>query len=556
MSFAVPHLGQVFILLLAFSTVPAILFAMCSHADSSIPLWIVELSNSRKRMVFSASRIGTWMACHRKSGWEKFAGYIAPPSAANNKGTAVHSLLEAWRADESLVDLTTEEGSIAGQIMRHWPPHVEGESSEAEFRLQGRHAWMGYKDLQLPGMVVDFKTTSDFRWMKTEKDLQLDPQAIIYAHDYFSGHPTEEIVALRWIYGRTRAPHQARVLDTTMTRPHAALGFAALESYADEMQAAADACPPLQGEPGHDPVAVHKYVLTMAPTGETTNQCDAYGGCPHKGRCNIPMFRDKKESKPVNVLERMLQMNQAEAAAQTSTPAPAAPVNDALALLMGITPAAAPVVNGPGNAWKPPSPLEYAPPSVTETAKGLEMPVAGVDYAQTPAAEAAAINPPRRAGRPAGSKNKPKDPTPDRVISSVMGAADAVLKALVPAEPLPALPVAEASRELATLLATPAPPPIPVPATGKAITTLVVGAVVYGRDFVDFDNILAKAKDMIGDAAYFGGFGYKTNGMMLEAVQRILGANPVDTLVVKSVPQVDMLSYLRANASVLVEAIR
>jgi len=73
--------------------------------------------------------------------------------------------------------------------------------------------------------------------------------------------------------------------------------------------------------------------------------------------------------------------------------------------------------------------------------------------------------------------------------------------------------------------------------------------------------ILAEARDMIGPVSYFGGYGYKTNGMMIEAVTRILAAREgvIAVLVVPDprLPEAALvLSHLRAMSNVVVEALR
>jgi isocitrate lyase len=53
-----------------------------------------------------------------------------------------------------------------------------------------------------------------------------------------------------------------------------------------------------------------------------------------------------------------------------------------------------------------------------------------------------------------------------------------------------------------------------------------------GKGVVYFDRLVVEAQRMIGDASYFGGFGYKTNGMMQEAIKRLLADLPGCDLVV------------------------
>ena len=137
-------------------------------------------------MTFSPSRIGTWMACEVKGGFEYICGYKDPGNEDTDLGKRVHGYLEWLKSTPgALPDRTTEVGAIAAEAL----PHVEdfsladGAQIEGHFTLQGRHAWQGYKDLRKSGKIVDYKTTTpDFKWAKTHDDLMFDPQAVMYAH--------------------------------------------------------------------------------------------------------------------------------------------------------------------------------------------------------------------------------------------------------------------------------------------------------------------------------------------------------------------------------------
>jgi hypothetical protein len=64
---------------------------------------------------------------------------------------------------------------------------------------------------------------------------------------------------------------------------------------------------------------------------------------------------------------------------------------------------------------------------------------------------------------------------------------------------------------------------------------------------------------MIGDAAYFAGFGYKTNGLMIESIQRSIQADKPPSLLVidPRTPEATlMLSYLRSIANNCIESVR
>jgi hypothetical protein len=75
---------------------------------------------------------------------------------------------------------------------------------------------------------------------------------------------------------------------------------------------------------------------------------------------------------------------------------------------------------------------------------------------------------------------------------------------------------------------------------------------------VDFDNLIAKAKIAIGPA-YYAGYGYKANGMLLQMVEAIVQHDRPQSLVVAypNAPEATLcLSHLRGISDTVVEAIR
>ncbi len=361
---------------------------MNTHAEQELPL---RLPDTPEMMVFSASRIGTWIHCNRKAGWEYLAGYRAVETKAMGLGKAVHAVLEAavpsavlGRAIE--IDRTTDAGAIAAEIVPHIPSEALGSETmfESKIEVRGRHVWQGYVDLRSPGIVIDYKTTSDFKYMKDEEALATDPQAIIYAEKAFIAEPDLSEVWLRWIYSRTRGAREARHVDLHLARAPTHVMFNVLESFADEMQAAADAAPT-------DVVALHKYILTLHGN---EDRCNDYGGCPHKARCGI-FFQDPnrpKDTHHMTLLEKlqaMTALNGGPANSPPPAPPPPAP---------GLPPPAPPpVLQNVGSATQVPTPT---PPSALFLRLAAEAgltasPMTHADVEETVAA-AEGINPPKR----------------------------------------------------------------------------------------------------------------------------------------------------------------
>jgi hypothetical protein len=522
-------------------------------------------------MTQSASRIQSWMNCNRRAAWHYFCGLEEGGNLDTEVGGDVHAYLEGlfdsgrWGVLPDLTFtkdyfdpnkgswMTFEIGKIAASALPH-VRHFSAENlavAEGQFLLKGdRHVWQGFKDLSMPGHTQDYKTTGDFKWTKTADDLLVDPQAILYAEHAFRRDEQRGLSAathqLQWTYLKKKAPYGARKSEATVTREHAARGFAALEDYADEMQRHAYACAPLNAEERE------RYVLRVIQP--NFDHCTAYRGCPHRSRCpDSPMFYTQKGPATVSLLNKLN-------GTVPTTPRPSAP--------------AAP--SAPATPPAPPATAAVAP----ATAPGF-VDVAAIFAIQAPAnptpggnpynaaartdipgndspAEvlSAGINPPARRGpgRPPGSKNKPKD-----VAAPAAAPAAPVAAPVVPDLPAPPVPptVAQASAELAASLAQADAPPAPIPA--HELNFLLVGCTVRGLntiDAVDFDILAAAARDMIGAERYFRDFGYKTNGLFLEALQRIIGVTQPPSVVIADprTPEATLASsYLRGIARTIVE---
>src|SRR5690606_34779341 len=157
----------------------------------------------------------TFLDCPRKWAWKYLEKIPEVPNHSAQLGTRIHTVLEKWLQEgiypdtQEVLILQTPQGpkeyspgQIAQAGLHLLPPpgvaHVEG-----LFHMESRESsWKGYRDArfiedttgqawapdpivaQLPGhtpVVMDHKSTSDFRWMKSEDVLATDVQAVLYA---------------------------------------------------------------------------------------------------------------------------------------------------------------------------------------------------------------------------------------------------------------------------------------------------------------------------------------------------------------------------------------
>jgi len=237
--------------------------------------------------LISASQISLYRECARKWAWRYIAKIQTPPHPGAVLGTEVHDTqLGPYLRDGRPFDYTRDSGYIAAAGLAFLPqPKSPGLVREKHFVLpspaaNGRFAYQGYMDLwlpdssQAPGMpggapfVGDFKTTSDLKWAKSEEVLGRDVQAMLYATDALF-ETKADIVDLAWIYFQTRGPRRTKRTHLRVTSEQALDQFRGIERTALEMFEARSTVT--------DP-------LSLPPS---PSQCEAYGGCPYRNRCNL-----------------------------------------------------------------------------------------------------------------------------------------------------------------------------------------------------------------------------------------------------------------------------
>jgi len=194
--------------------------------------------------------------------------------------------LQPYLRDGRPFDFTRESGYIAASGIEWLPqPRIPGLEVQKHFVMPspasgGRFQYQGYMDLWLPDsgampglaggvpFVGDFKTTSNLKWAKSEAVLKTDVQAMLYATYALYATRAREI-DLTWIYFQTKGPRRSTRTHLRVHTDHVVEQFRGIENTALEMQAIreADAAP-----------------LELPPS---PSQCEAYGGCPYRSRCNL-----------------------------------------------------------------------------------------------------------------------------------------------------------------------------------------------------------------------------------------------------------------------------
>lgn len=244
--------------------------------------WLTDL---RQTCAVSASQINTWIDCARKWGFEKVEG-IRSSSPAAELGKQVHDILEAAQ-NGIAIDQTTKPGLIASAHAKEMPA---GALTEFDIEVWLRDRVLDLSNPAFPktidgGCVLvgrvdrlwhdgstvvidDHKTTSDFKWAKTEDELRRDPQFLSYATWVIQKFGVDRVRG-RWLYYHTRQPPRGKIVEVIATSDEI------LENFV-------------------------KYVLLHGLAIEQTRRsfnnikhlpinqaaCGNYGGCKHAAYCD------------------------------------------------------------------------------------------------------------------------------------------------------------------------------------------------------------------------------------------------------------------------------
>jgi hypothetical protein len=267
-------------------------------------------------MKISASQIALAYQCPRKWAFKYIARLPEPPSDSQSLGITVHAILENYLRDGTPIDATTDEGRIAQAGMRFLPRPGTGHAEKAftieegDFRFVGSIDWMSFDGSE----VVDHKTTSNFRWMKSADDLRKDPQGILYAR---AGQG--DVVTEKWIYYKTRDNPISRVTELVWTREEIDAAYEGLRAEA------------------HTLVTLRRKEVEPNSLPANPAYCFAYGKpCPYTMSCNVSAIeRMKKMSFNKDDLMSQLLAKSLGTVAPTTPPAavepPAPPVAPAAA---------------------------------------------------------------------------------------------------------------------------------------------------------------------------------------------------------------------------------
>lgn len=522
-------------------------------------LAVVAVDQATRQVWVSPSQLETHGDCERKWAFKQVDKHRPDPTPKAQFGTEVHAEQSRW-LKHGIPPSQTPAGRVAAQAIKPgWlptpGPHlIVDKDHKTDIDIGDGVHLIGYPDLCVPPdladpipTIVDFKSTTDFRYAMDEEELSEDDQALIYCMDGMRMFNVRKARA-RWIYlaatnpkdpTKERKPDGQRKVEIVMDADDPKFQAA----WADLVRRARL-------------VAASKRRLVMAHEAEVNaSSCENYGGCPHKARCGITpedilvahvaqIDRERphvagtvSEEVSMDLLNKLLSQAGAPAAAQPA-------------------PAAAPAQPAPAQA----APAPAAAPAATDGG------VLGSILSQPPPAQ------------PAPAPAQPAQPPPS--MGSVFGAVAGATTINPPsgagkAEPQPAAqPAAQTDQAPQTPAAAPASAPAQPaaqPATASAEPPGLEGLVViydalYARGgrqatlLVDWVRPLAEAVAKENQVPSFGLVEYGKGGEQLAAkVERMIDATKPTGVVLCQTATAEGLalkSVLMRKAAVFIQGTR
>lgn len=304
----------------------------------------------------SASQYELYHNKCKRAWWFRYVVGLPDRQTFNQKlGTATHAIVEASMTgvpvdadtqgyvatDETPVELAKQ--ALASLPDRTYQSHYTNEQFFSMPTYPGGPNWIGYIDLIVrPGIglpaliippdnyvpIVDFKTTSNFRYMKTESELRVNPQMVSYGYWAVEhGFPSLNLDGawLAHIYLNTKLKPVTRA-----NIRHVRVDVPRHDLYAEWGKM-------LVGVQEMEETRTVACGDDVDPTGFKTGHCNAFGGCPYKSQCGLDahaiLFGRKARQEIISVSNPLLdRINAAKAAqaaqaAQATQPAaaPAAP---------------------------------------------------------------------------------------------------------------------------------------------------------------------------------------------------------------------------------------
>jgi len=324
---------------------------------------------------WSASQVDTYLSCNRKWWFNKILGLEIPQHPSAAIGSEVHAQIEGYLEGAKGQDTL---GPIARTAIPFMPEpgtvNIESSIEPLKLTAAGLPA-LGYIDVHNlrtdPPEVLDWKTTSDLRWAKSEDDLQRNVQMTVYAKATLAtfeqmGLRRPPFVRLTHVAMVTKPPHRAQRTSTIIDVDTIEKNWATIEATVADMKTTALATTPDRVTPN-----------------ETT--CGAYGGCAFRDRCRALKAVSHMLTND-NTGDTMSSTDQAGkasllaklAAKKAGTAAPATPAPAAAPTAPAAAPPEGLLSRLRSNLAKPTPPTSPVAPVVTPAAAAVAAAIVGI----------------------------------------------------------------------------------------------------------------------------------------------------------------------------------
>ncbi len=231
------------------------------------------------------SEIRVFLDCERKWAFrrEELGGIVDISSTAQLFGTALHKLQENWLL-KGEKHPNTPMGNLAKLSVPWLPePMAVGMKVEERIEIPVNKEWMfvGTPDVRLsvkgrdPSFLFDHKTTSNFKYALSAEALANDTQLILYGSATLIESGASNLVA-RWLYSLKGEKPDILVREIVVPISQLAPKLETLKTH---------------GERAVDAIRQKKNPLDLAPN---FKMCKAYGGCPHRLVCGVPLTEYEK----------------------------------------------------------------------------------------------------------------------------------------------------------------------------------------------------------------------------------------------------------------------
>lgn len=232
--------------------------------------------------IFSASQVKLWNSC--KFCWtaKYLDGIERQSSFAAERGKALHTLLENYLKDGTLIDYESKYGKMVLSGIEHLPAPGIATVEEAFHLRINEINFRGFIDFSYVnnGLVIcgDHKTTKNFKYSLTEDQLRKDVQANLYALYLCTKHGVEEL-ELNWVYYRTTGNPISKVVRLQLTKEEILQTLESVVLSCQEMLKAKE-----EGKTARD-------------FQDVTDSCTAFGGCISKeyGKMTEPKLSLKEK---------------------------------------------------------------------------------------------------------------------------------------------------------------------------------------------------------------------------------------------------------------------